>query len=299
MIQRRVGVLFGEEKDSSGKAIAQALESLGHVVARIPVGPGLDQAVRRADIEVAFLALQGLVGEDGKVQGLLEVMGIPYTGSGVLASALAMNKGFSKKLFRQHNVSTPAGYVVAAHRLDEVEELHCDLGFPCVVKPASGDSSVGLSLVEDLDQLRPAVELACRSASEAVVERYVKGLEVTVAVLGGDVLGSCEYNGEGRTQVPPRLSRTRIENLEAMALTAYRALGCQGAARVDFICPEVGNEVLLEVNTLPELSPTSLLFQIARRAGLSFERLCERMLSLAISPLVPEILEIEVRARRV
>lgn len=300
MTQRRVGVLlggWGEEKDISvktGEAIATALEKRGYQVTRIIAGPGLDQTVRGAGIDVAFLALHGRMGEDGKVQGLLEVMGVPYTGSGVLASALAMNKGFAKKLFRQHNLATPAGYVVSRSQVDQVEELHCDLGFPCVVKPASGGSSVGLSLVHTREQLRDAVALACRYGGEALVERYVKGKEVTVAVLGGEVLGSCEisspsatfdyatkYEGGARYHLPPRLSATRIANLEAMALTAYRALGCRGAARIDFICPDVGNEVLLEVNTLPGMTPTSLLPKIAKHAGLGFEDLCEKLLTLA------------------
>lgn len=300
MNQRRVGVLlggWGEEKEISvktGEAIATALEKRGHAVTRIFAGPGLDQSVRGADVEVAFLALHGRMGEDGKVQGLLEVMGVPYTGSGVLASALAMNKGFAKKLFRQHNLATPAGYTVRASQLDQVEELHCDLGFPCVVKPASGGSSVGLTLVHTREQLPDAVALACRYGGEALVERYVKGKEVTVAILGGEVLGSCEvsspsatfdyatkYEGGARYHLPPRLSETRIGNLETMALTAYRALGCKGAARIDFICPDVGNEVLLEVNTLPGMTPTSLLPKIARQRGLSFEDLCEKLLALA------------------
>lgn len=300
MTQRRVGVLlggWGEEKDISvktGEAIASALEKNGHHVTRIAAGPGLDRAVRAAGIEVALLALHGRMGEDGRVQGLLEVMGVPYSGSGVLASALAMNKGFAKKLFRQHNLATPAGYVVSSAQLDEVEELHCDLGFPCVVKPSSGGSSVGLCLVHTLEELRPAAALACRYGGEALVERYVKGKEVTVAILGGEVLGSCEvsspgatfdfatkYEGGARYYLPPRLSATRISNLETMALTAYRALGCRGAARIDFICPELGNEVILEVNTLPGMTPVSLFPKIARQRGLSFELLCEKLLALA------------------
>lgn len=300
MNQRRVGVLlggWGEEREISmktGEAIATALESRGHSVTRILAGSGLDQAVRSANVDVAFLALHGRMGEDGKVQGLLEVLGIPYTGSGVLASALAMNKAFAKRLFRQHNLATPTGYVIAAKDVERVEELHLDLGFPCVVKPASGGSSFGLTLVHTIDQLRPAVAKACRFGGEALVERFVKGREVTVGVLGGEVLGACEishgastfdyatkYEGGARYHLPPRLSPTRVANIEAMALAAYRALGCTGAARIDFICPDVGNEVILEVNTLPGMTPTSLLPKIAKARGLSFEDLCERILALA------------------
>jgi D-alanine-D-alanine ligase len=316
MTQRRIGVLlggWGEERDISvktGEAIATALEGRGHAVTRIIAGPGLDQAVRHAGVDVAFLALHGRMGEDGKVQGLLEVLGVPYTGSGVLASALAMHKGFARRLFRQHNLATPTGYVVSRAELEQVEDLHLDLGFPCVVKPAQGGSSVGLSLVHTLDQLRPAVAKACRYGGEALVERFIKGRELTVAVLGDEVLGSCEvvhpnatfdfdtkYQGGARYHLPPRLSPTRVANVEAMALAAYRALGCRGAARVDFICPEVGNEVLLEVNTLPGMTPTSLLPKIAKQAGLSFEDLCERLLDLAARDAVDVLPEAPVSPR--
>lgn len=305
MAHKRIGVLlggWGEEREISvktGEAIAQALESRGHQVTRVMAGPGLDQAVRNAGLEVAVLALHGRMGEDGKVQGLLEVLGVPYTGSGVLASALAMNKGFARRLFRQHNLATPSGYVVGLSEIEQVEERHLDLGFPCVVKPAQGGSSVGLTLVHTLEQLRPAVAKACRYGGEALVERYVKGREVTVAVLGDRVLGSCEiahgggtfdfdtkYQGGARYHLPPRLSPTRVANVEAMALTAYRALGCRGAARIDFICPDVGNEVLLEVNTLPGMTPASLLPKIAKAAGLSFEDLCEALLAQATREVV-------------
>lgn len=306
MTQRRVGVLmggWGEEREISmktGEAIAGALERLGHRVERIVAGHGLDQSLRAASIDVAFLALHGRMGEDGKVQGLLEVMGIPYTGSGVLASALAMNKGVAKKLFRQHNLATPHGYVVSPAELARLDELQVDLGFPCVVKPAQGGSSIGMSLVGDASELVPAVAQACRYGGEAVVERYVKGREVTVGLLGGEIIGSLEvrhasaafdavtkYGGaEVSYHLPPLLPPTRVANLEAMALAAYRALGCRGPARVDFICPDVGNEVLLEVNTLPGMTATSLFPKICRHRGLSFDALCERILSLAWSDAV-------------
>src|SRR5690349_13089202 len=183
---KRVGVLmggWGEEREISlkaGEAVVAALESRGHTVSRIFAGPGLDRALRSAELDVAFLALHGRMGEDGKVQGLLEVLGIPYTGSGVLASALAMNKPFAKKLFRQHNLATPLGYTVRRGECERALELHLDLGFPCVVKPAHGGSSVGLSVVHTPEELVPAVAQACRFGGEALVERMVKGREVTV-----------------------------------------------------------------------------------------------------------------------
>ncbi len=297
----RVGVLmggWGEEREISvktGEAIATALEAGGHDVTRVFAGPGLDKAVRAAQIDVAFLALHGRMGEDGKVQGLLEVLGIPYTGSGVMASALAMNKPFAKKLFRQHNLATPLGYSVRREDLARCNELHLDLGFPCVVKPAHGGSSVGLSVVTSPEGLPAAVAQACRFGGEALVERMVKGREVTVGILGETVLGSCEVShgsstfdfqtkyqsGSARYHLPPRLSATRVTNVEAMALAAYRSLGCRGYGRVDFLCSDTANDVVLEVNTLPGMTQTSLLPKIARQAGISFEQLCRQILSRA------------------
>lgn len=293
----RIGVLmggWGEEKEISlktGEAIAAALESRGHDVTRVVAGPRLDETLRRVRIDAAFLALHGRMGEDGKVQGLLEVLGIPYTGSGVLASALAMNKPVAKRLFRDANLATATGFTARPG------QVPTDLGFPCIVKPSLGGSSVGLSLVQQPQQLEAAIRDACRFGGEALIERYVDGREVTVGILGDRVLGALEVAHEGRTfdyqtkyesgtaryHLPPRLSATRIANVEAMALRAYQALGCRGYARVDFICSENGqsNDVLLEVNTLPGMTATSLLPKIAAKAGLDFPSLCERILSLA------------------
>ncbi|MBM4378680.1 MAG: D-alanine--D-alanine ligase [Deltaproteobacteria bacterium] len=297
---KRVGVLmggWGEEREvslKSGAAVAHALQSSGHDVTCVLAGPGMEVALRTANVEVAFLALHGRMGEDGKVQGLLEVMGLPYTGSGVLASALAMNKVYARKLFRLHNLPTAAGYGMKAGQLSLLEDLHGDLGFPVVVKPASGGSSHGLSLVQDASGLQGAVELACRYGGEALVERYVRGREVTVGMLEEQVLGTCEvahggelfdvaakYQDQARYHLPARLSATRVANVEALALAAYRALGCRGYARVDLLVSDEANDVLLEVNTLPGMTPASLLPKIARHAGLSFQDLCERMLATA------------------
>ena len=309
---RRVGVLmggWGEEREISiktGEAVAAALEGLGHEVVRVFAGPGLDQTLRHAKIDVAFIALHGRMGEDGRVQGLLEVLGIPYTGSGTLASALAMNKSVAKKLFRQHNLATPTGYVVSQAQLGQLDDLHLDLGFPCVVKPSNGGSSVGLSLVTTREQLKPAVVQACRYGGEALVERQIRGREVTVGVLGDRVLGSCEmtfeagtfdyatkYQGGAKYHLPARLSATRLLNVEAMALAAVRALGVRGYARVDFICSDTANDVVLEVNTLPGMTKTSLMPKIAKAAGLGFDELCERILAAAtLDPVQvgPEVL---------
>jgi D-alanine-D-alanine ligase len=312
---KRVGVLmggWGEEREISlktGEAVVAALEARGHSVSRVFAGPGLDRALRSAELDVAFVALHGRMGEDGKVQGLLELMGLPYTGSGVLASALAMNKPMAKKLFRLHNLPTPQGYRVGRAEVSRALELHGDLGFPCVVKPACGGSSVGLTLVREPEALVSAVALACRFGGEALVERMARGREVTVGIVGDEVLGTCEiatpregfdydakYKGGSRYFLPARLSPTRLSNVESLALAAYRALGCRGYGRVDLICSEDENDVILEVNTLPGMTPVSLLPKIAAQKGLDFPALVERILSLATrdevdvaeAPLAPE-----------
>jgi D-alanine-D-alanine ligase len=299
-MSKRVGVLmggWGEEKEISvktGEAVAGALEKRGHQVTRILAGPGLEQSLRAAPLDAVFLALHGRMGEDGKVQGLLEVMGLPYTGSGVLASALAMNKTFAKKLFRLHNLPAPSGYAVRRAQVADLVALHGDLGFPCVVKPAQGGSSVGLGIVRREEDLAAAVDLACRFGGEALVEQRVVGREVTVGILGDQVLGACEiafgadtfdyqakYQPGARYFLPPRLSPTRVANVEALALGAYRALGCRGYGRVDLICSEHQNDVILEVNTLPGMTQMSLLPRIAAHAGLDFGALVERILEAA------------------
>ncbi|MBX7115422.1 MAG: D-alanine--D-alanine ligase [Myxococcaceae bacterium] len=301
MGKQRIGVVmggWGEERGISlktGEAVARALESRGYPVTRMLAGDDLPEILREVEIDIAFVALHGRMGEDGRVQGLLEVMGIPYTGSGVLASALAMNKPYAKKLFRLANLATPTGYTLTARELDEALERHLDLGFPCVVKPARGGSSVGVSVVHHAEELTAAVAGACRYGGEVLVERFIKGREVTVGIVDGEVLGCAEiahgtdafdyatkYEKPARLHIPPRLSPTRVSNVEAMALAAYRALNCRGYARVDFICADSGdNDVLLEVNTLPGLTATSLLPKMARHAGLTFETLIERIVLTA------------------
>ena len=297
---RPIGVLmggWGEERDVSiktGQGIAAALEAGGHPVTRILAGPGLDVALRTAQVGVALLALHGRMGEDGKVQGLLEVMGIPYTGSGVTASALAMNKPMAKKVFRYHNLPTPAGYTAGEGEARDPLARHGDLGFPCIAKPSSGGSTVGVTVVKGAEELGPAIAEARRYGGEALVERLHRGRELTVGILGDEVLGSCEiaypgdtfdyahkYQGGSRYSVPPRLLATRIANVEAMALAAYRALGCRGYGRVDVIASEEDNDVILEVNTLPGMTPTSLLPKIGKARGLTYQDLVERILALA------------------
>ncbi|MBX3231665.1 MAG: D-alanine--D-alanine ligase [Labilithrix sp.] len=300
MSKRRVGVLMGgtsAEREVSlrtGEGVAKALAERGHDVVRVvldEVTPP-DQAIRAAKIDVAFLALHGRLGEDGCIQGMLEMMGIPYTGSSVLGSALAMDKLKAKEMFRLHNIPTPPYYVAQEADLLDLEDLHGSFGFPVVVKPRSEGSSVGLAIAKDMNELRAAVGTALEHDRFALIERFVKATEVHVGILDGRVLGAIEvapknglYDYEakytpGATDyiLPPRIAPTRVRGVMNLAERAAKALGCSGACRVDLLVTEGENEYVLEVNTLPGMTPTSLLPKIAEAAGITYDVLCEAIL---------------------
>jgi D-alanine-D-alanine ligase len=301
MNSRRVGVLMGgmsAERDVSlrtGDGVATALASRGHDVVRVAFGPetsGVDELLREADVDVAFLALHGRGGEDGCIQGLLELMGIPYTGSSVLGSALAMDKLKAKEMFRLHNVPTPPYYVATRGDLADLEELHASFGFPVIVKPRGEGSSVGLAKAHDMGELVRAIDAALAHDTSALVERFVKATEVHVGLLNGRVLGAIEvapksglydYHAKytvGMTEYicPPRIPATRVQGVLNLAERAAGALGCTGACRVDLLVTEGENEFVLEVNTLPGMTPTSLLPKIALAAGIDYASLCEEIL---------------------
>lgn len=309
----RVGVIMGGwsgEHDVSlntGDAVADALAKRGHDVVRILLpqssrgdasrGVELLQAIQRAKIDVAFLALHGRMGEDGCVQGMLEVARVPYTGSSVLASALAMDKKKSKELFLLHNVPTPPYYTVSVDDdLADIESVHRHFGFPVVVKPRGEGSSIALSKVRSLPELARALEKVFEVDDHAMVERFIEGAEVNVAVLDGKPLGAieiCPKNGgmydyhakytpgASEYHMPARLTPARYQNVLNLAVRACEALEVSGAARVDLLVTPGENEYVLEVNTLPGMTQTSLLPKIARHAGWEFGELCERILESA------------------
>lgn len=298
MQSRKIGVLLGglsSERDVSlrtGEAVLAALRGRGHDAVPIYVDGDVDVALRQERIDVAFIALHGRWGEDGSIQGLLEMLGIPYTGSDVMASALAMHKGKAKELFRLHNLPTPAYYVLAAAETNDLMNAHGDFGFPCVVKPIREGSSVGVTICHSMNELGPAVDKALCFDDEILVERFIAGQEVSVAILDDRALGAVEIapragfydyankytRGATDYFVPPRMSPERYRGILAQALRAHTALGCRGATRVDMMVSDSGNEFILEVNTVPGLTPTSLLPKIADAAGISFGELCELML---------------------
>ncbi len=328
----------------SGRAIGAALETRGHDVLLVDpaVGPAAIEpsveatigrrppemraesgaalravsgdAVRRAD--VVFVALHGGTGEDGTVQGLLELAGKRYTGSGVRASAIAMDKRVSKLLFHAAGVPTPDWLVVsttAGPKRDgsrgvapslprdvtrgEAARMVADLGgYPVVVKPNDQGSTVGLSIVRDEDGLASAVELAASFSPHVLVERFIEGREMTVAVLGDEALpvveiapksGFYDYESKytpGATvyTCPADIGTGVATDLKEAAFRAFHALGCRGFARVDFRLSPDGEPSCLEVNTVPGMTETSLVPMAARAAGIEFDELVDRIVSLAL-----------------
>jgi D-alanine-D-alanine ligase len=295
---KKVAVLYGgrsSEREVSlktGAACAEALSSRGLEVALIDVGLDVAAQLRSCGAAVAFVALHGRHGEDGSIQGLLESMAIPYTGSGVLASAVGMDKVLSKLLFKS------LGLAVADYRVfppEQAAALHAkdfSFAFPVVVKPSGEGSSVGVSLVKDPSHLPAACVEAARWKGQVIVERYLKGKEVQVAVLDGKAMGVIEvvpanefydYAAKytaGTTQYfyPARLSESDTRRLMEAAELAHRGLGCDGVTRADFILAADGLPYILEVNTLPGMTASSLVPKIAAGNGIPFPELCERLL---------------------
>jgi D-alanine-D-alanine ligase len=299
---KRIGVIAGgvsaerEVSLNSGKAVFSALMQGGYNAVFIDADKDLCESIIAEKIEVAFLVLHGGWGEDGSIQGMLEVMSIPYTGSGVLASALAMDKVISRKLFSQAGLRVPAYEVITESGKSSVLDTVSGISPPWVVKPAGEGSSVGVDIVDSEDGLLKAVNEAMTYGPKVIVERYIQGREVQIGILGGRALGGVEVRPKRRFYdfqakykkgltdyiIPPELDDETFEASKVTALIAHNALGCEGATRVDLMIDEKGDDYILEVNTIPGMSETSLLPKIAMHAGYSFTELLEEILLEAL-----------------
>jgi len=273
-------------------------------------GPGPmthEQFVEDARVDVAFIAMHGPYGEDGTMQGLLELLGIPYTGSGVLASALAMDKLRSRQIFEWHRIPVPGTVSVTPDVWHDRGHIHREaaehLGYPCVVKPNAVGSSIGVSLVRDAASLDPAIEAAFVYGRVVLIEEYIAGTELTCGILDDPETGrphplplievvphadfydyDAKYADGGSDHViPARVSAEVTARAQALALRAYEAIGCAGMGRVDMIARE-SDIVVLEVNTIPGMTATSLLPDAAKAAGISFTALLDRIIRNALRP---------------
>lgn len=302
----RIAVLLGgrsaerEVSLNTGTQVAAALVECGYDVVTIDTGdPGFIEAIRDAQPDVVFIALHGRGGEDGTMQGLLELLDLPYVGSGVLASALAMNKVQSKYIYAIAGLKTPAYEVVRRGEPVDIGALTTSLGPKTVVKPANEGSSVGMTIVEDPSLLAGAIEFAFRHDPLVLVERFEPGVEVTIGVIGNEdpvalptleivpVHDFYDYEskyvpGMSRHIIPAGVSEEARVECQRLAVEAHRALGCAGMSRSDTIVTPDGQVFLLETNTIPGMTKTSLLPDAAAAAGIPFPQLCAQLVALAV-----------------
>ncbi|CAG4928634.1 unnamed protein product [Acidocella sp. C78] len=296
---KRVAILLGgisEEREvslASGRQVAAALRQAGYDVFEIEVGADLGAVIAALTPapDAVFNALHGRFGEDGTIQGVLDYMGIPYTHSGVRASSMAMDKGAAKAVF------AAAGLPLARHRIVPLDELAAadPLPRPYVIKPVNEGSSVGVFILRDGDNRRADIAHAWRHGAVAMAEEYVPGRELTVSVLEDRALAVTEIRAEGfydytakyaagasRHEIPAQVTPAVGARARDVAVAAHRALGCRGATRADFRYDDETNRlVLLEVNTQPGMTPTSLLPEQAAHCGIDFPALCAWMVENA------------------
>lgn len=306
----RIGVLMGglsREREISLKSGANclaALEKLGYEAVAVDVGRDIAAVLQQQNIDIAFLALHGSYGEDGAIQGLLEMMGIPYTGSRVMASALAMNKVISKQVAAYHGVPTPPFTVFDCRRelAAACDEAAASLTFPVMVKPSEEGSSLGVIRVDDSGGLEEIVSRLCRDYREVLAEEYIDGEEITVGLLETDteltalpvlqLVPKAEFYDydakyqEGMTEfiLPAEISDDIAELSQSLAVRIHRVMGCRGFSRVDFMIDAEGVPQFTEINTLPGMTDTSDLPAQALEAGISYEQLVEIMLGSALLP---------------
>ncbi len=289
--------------DSEVEAVAEARDALGNALISVEQIAVSDSAMRP---DVVFIALHGKYGEDGTVQGMLDLLGLPYTGSGVLASALAMDKSMAKKVLAADGIPVaPSVDLISPLTSGEgpgersIRDAVSDLGFPLMVKPSRQGSTIGMTKVNSPDELNDAIRQAAIHDDRIVIERFVEGVELTVGVLGNlepfalpvveiaPAKGFYDYEAKytpGATEeiVPARISAEATARAQEIALAAHRSLDCRGMSRVDMIYTPDAEFYVLEANTIPGMTPTSLLPRAAEAAGIAFPRLLDMIIGYAL-----------------
>lgn len=297
------GALSGENLyvapiPESFKRVAREAPNLEEIKARrggenpSAIGPGVLEMCAKADI--VYLALHGACGEDGRIQATLDLLGVPYTGSGCLGSAIAMDKDLTKRLV-SHLVTTPKWETVAVTE-ENIEQLTQQVKLPAVVKPIASGSSIGVYIAKNREELKNALSESIKLGGRTVVEEYIKGREIQVAVLGDQALPSIEiipkegfYNyankyqpGAAHEVCPSRIPKEWEKAVGDAALAVFRAIGLSVYARADFIVTSDGTPYFLEINTLPGMTPTSLVPQEAAAVGIDYGRLCETIIQKSL-----------------
>jgi len=300
----RIGILMGgpsterEVSLKSGRAVYETLKNLRLDIVAIDIKTDARKEnmrlIRSHGLDCVFLALHGRFGEDGSIQKILDELDLPYTGSGKSASELAMDKIASRRIFKAGNLPVPE-YRVYRKSGYKKGLMPKDMSWPLVVKPSSHGSSIGLSIVDNKKRFAKAVDLAFSFDQRIIIEAYIKGREVTVGILDDRALPVVEiipkrrffdYEAKyhaGMTDyvVPAEIAKGVSKKTQRAALSAHKLLGCSGCSRVDIILSEGGIPFILEINSIPGFTPTSLLPKAARAAGIDFEQLCLRLIELS------------------
>lgn len=304
LIGKKIAVLKGgwsserEVSLKSGKNIENALKKSGLKVVGLDLSPQQNfdvviEKLKKVKPDICFIALHGSPGEDGTIQGVLELLKIPYTGSGVLSSALSLNKRFSKIIFEKFNIPTPKWFSTKSL----LYYLPKSFNFPLVVKPISQGSTIGVSIVQNQKDLKNASKLAFKYDKEIIIEEYIKGKEITVGILEDKPLpiieivpvGSLFYDFKAKYQkggskhiIPARIPKKVYSQAQKLAVAAHKVLGCECFSRVDIRVREDGKVFILEVNTIPGMTKTSLLPEAAKFVGIDFQEMLLKILNYAL-----------------
>jgi D-alanine-D-alanine ligase len=310
-VKKRVALIYGgrsAEREISlftGRQVSSALVEKGFQVTPLDLDDNTVTALAEARPDVVFIALHGKYGEDGCLQGLLDILGLPYVGSGVLASALAMNKAISKRLFRLEGLLCPKDVLVSSHALRKeglqgvIGQITKGLDYPMVIKPNKQGSTIGLTVVRSSEDLESAVLNAFKYDDEVLVEEYISGTDITVGVLGNEepqalpvieirsVTGLYDYEakytpGMSEHIIPAQIGAHAYEAAQESALKAHKALGCRGISRSDLIVTPGDEVYILELNTIPGMTRTSLIPDAAKAAGMEFPDLVAFLVELAL-----------------
>ncbi len=281
----------------SGRKAAESLRKQGFKVTEIDVGRNLASVLKKEKIEIAFMALHGVPGEDGTVQGLLEILGIPYTGSGVMASAISMNKIITKVVLQENGIKVPKDYQLKTQDSKlKVEDVIEVLGLPpYIVKTINGGSSVGVEIVKNPDDLESTFNRIKEKYQDVFIEEFIKGREITVGILSDEVLPVAELitkneffdyqakytSGITEEIIPAKLPEKIYKKAQSFAIRSHQAIGCKGFSRIDMM---VKNDDIwvLEVNSIPGLTDMSILPMEAKHIGISYAEVIYRMLESAI-----------------
>lgn len=290
----------------TGKAISKALKDKGYKIVDIDLIPEkFSEQLAKANVDIVFNAVHGLYGEDGKLQGYLDMLGIPYTGSMLEASAIAMNKHVTKQLLSLANIPSPQGvFIDKSDNIDNCLDLINKLNLPIIVKPNSQGSTIGVTIVKKIEDIENALKLSFEYSNEVLIEEFIQGKEYTVAVMLDDKdikvfpaieivphSGAYDYQSKytlGATTYicPAQINKQLSEKLQDYSKKAFSLLKCQGVARVDYMIDDKENIFVLEINTVPGMTETSLVPKAALAQGIDFAQLCEKILFSAKSKVV-------------